>query len=289
MSQEILTPLSVNKENPLPKITISPDTSVEGDKNKEKEDRKIKYIIADLDGTLINVMQEFGNIFVDEMRKLGVFKKRAHRYFIRNAGQLSEDQVRGLLEQEGLDLSLSEERVEKTIQNVRNRRSKQKGRTFLGVRRALENLVNDGFVVAVSTNAKEQDAKEKLKHAKLDDLVATVVGRDSGNGVVLPRKGMPHLKVISERLNIPISDLRNNSVYLVDTVQDVIEVAGDNIMVIGVSDIASNRISLLKAGVNFVIDANDFIHLPYRINDINVQKANSLLLNRVAETTDRVD
>ena len=153
-----------------------------------------RCVIFDLDGTLLNTLDDLADAGNYALEKLGfpVHDVEEYKYYVGNG-------IPRLI-QRILPPESSQELCDKArrlFSEYYSSHSTDKTRPYNGIYDLLSRLTADEIKIGVATN-KDHDFSEKLVHTFFDDMVGIVFGRKDGN----PKKPDPFsVNRIMERLN----------------------------------------------------------------------------------------
>lgn len=214
-------------------------------------------LVFDLDGTLIDSLQNYTDAFVSLVRPFGVSEAAARQLYHGTTGQPLDEQLRAAVGDavDSPPLTLVHrfwEIVEATEATV-----------LPGVRRTLARLWHAGYKLALSTGSPPDLAVRRLSQAQVLRYFDLVLGTDYQDGGL--RKGQAHIVALRQKFNLSDSVLRANTMFIGDGALDMSLARSAGIYAVGKLGLLAGDV-LVSAGASLLI--------------ANVEELEQLLLTR---------
>ncbi|OGI17298.1 MAG: hypothetical protein A3J63_01585 [Candidatus Moranbacteria bacterium RIFCSPHIGHO2_02_FULL_40_12b] len=204
---------------------------------------KIKYVITDVDGVLIDRMPIYKKAFQSVVTDFGVPKKDAGKYYYDTAGTPIEKQISGILRKWKANSAefLVDDLVIKffKIASVHPHPP-----LFIGVKKTVKKLKGLGKFLCATSGSKTAELEELFKRNSLQYDV--ILGSDK-----IP-KGDEHIKFFARHFHIPKNKFCAKALYLGDGPQDMRIASANKVMEVGITNTVSAE-KLLKAGAKKII------------------------------------
>ncbi len=227
----------------------------------ERLNNMIHTILFDLDGTLLDTLEDLSDSVNAVMRSYGLpeHDTESVRLFVGNGiGKLMERAMPAHTEKAVLDESISRFRM------FYGRNQCRKTKPYAGVERMLSELGRAGYSLGVVTNKYEAAALELCKHF-FGDILREVVGD------VPKRAKKPSPDGVHEAIR-RLGGCLEESAYIGDSETDVQTAKQAGLPCIGVSWGFRGRSVLIAAGADFIADTPEDI-LKYLLNPTSELRA----------------
>lgn len=169
-----------------------------------------RCVIFDLDGTLLNTLDDLADAGNYALRKLGfpAHDVEEYKYYVGNG---IPKLIQRILPSESSHEMC--DKAQRLFSEYYSSHSMDKTRPYDGIYDLLSRLVDDGIKIGIATN-KDHDFAEKLVHVFFGDMVSVVLGRKDGS----PKKPDPFsVNCIMEMLNAG----KSNTLYAGDSNVDM--------------------------------------------------------------------
>ena len=215
--------------------------------------QRIKLVIFDLDGTLLNTLSDlsFSANFILKKNGFPVHPTEIYKSFIGNG--LNKFIERILPEHQKNEQNII--RIRDSFLTYYDEHIADYTKPYAGIHKLLKTLISKGFQLAVASN-KHQKATEKLIRHLLPDIPFTaVLGQREG----IPAK--PDPTIVHEALLIA-GILPEEAIFIGDSDVDIQTAANSNVVSIGVAWGFRPREELEAAGANYIVcTTNDIVEI----------------------------
>lgn len=212
----------------------------------------LKAVVFDLDGTLMNTLEDIARIANQVLSELGYEEIEANKYrfFLGNGAGALLDSIHK-------EVDMKESHIDSFDKEYMERYGKSeigKEAIYPGIMNLLEGLKSKGIKLGVLTN-KPHEIAIPLMEKVFPGVFDMVIGQEEGR----PRKPDPSgFEIISKELNFQ----KNQVAYLGDTNTDMLTGKGFGAYTIGVLWGFRDEEELIEAGADITIDKpEDFLKL----------------------------
>ncbi len=198
--------------------------------------------IFDIDGTMIDSMTTYGEVFASVLnKKTGISKEEAKRFYYETAGIVVWKQFEQILAlfQKSADVP---EMVELFFEEA----SKKRFKAFPGARKLLRGLNKKGIKLFATSGSRNQDLDKKLKENDLLRYFDLIIGSTE-----IP-KGIEHIKIFANRCGLPLEEFAKKAFLIGDGPPDMRIAKEAGIYAIGVTHTVEAGL-LIQAGADEVI------------------------------------
>ena len=192
---------------------------------KKIPDRKIKLVVCDLDGTLLDTLEDLADSMNSVLARLGfpTHGEEAYKYFI---GEGMENLVRRALPEPARGEPATVARCLGSMREEYGRRWKMRSKPYEGIPELLDILAERRIEMAVLSNKPDDFTKSMVAELLPGHPFAVVLGERPS----VPRKPDPAAAVeIALRLRIPPAEF----LYLGDTSIDMITACAAGMFAVG--------------------------------------------------------
>ncbi len=205
---------------------------VEGAREKEiRPVGRIKFVGFDMDGTLIDTMPGFADVFGREVGpKFGISEVEAGDFFIAHLGIPAHEQIR-ILHRKLFNSDFPLEEAMRIGDSVEDGLIGIEAQPFPEITGMLKNLVDRGYLLFVSSSHRTERASKKLKSVGLGGFFEYVIGKDPEYPEFT--KGEPHFRAAADHFGIPYDDFKKQLVYVGDLKKDIETAVKAGVIAIG--------------------------------------------------------
>lgn len=209
---------------------------------------KITGIIFDLDGTLLNTVEDIMDSCNIALKKLDypLHSLKEYKQFI---GEGMEELVRKALPQDKRD----EENIKICLELLREEYKKRyhnKTKPYDGIKDLLKTLLKRGIKMAVFSNKPDDFTLSATKYYFPEIDFCVVLGAKEGN----PKKPDPYgANFIIKKLNIP----KENIAYLGDSKTDIMTAKNCGVLSVGAEWGFRGKEELISAGADYIVKTPD--------------------------------
>ncbi len=237
---------------------------VEGARRKEIEpEGRIKFVGFDMDGTLIDSMGGFADVFGKQVGpRFGISELEAGDFFMAHLGIPAHEQL-SILHHKLFNSDLPLEEAMRIGDSVEGGLIGIEAQPFLEITGMLNTLVDRGYLLFVSSSHRAERASKKLESVGLGSFFEYVVGKDPERPEFT--KGEPHFRAAADHFGIPYDDFKKQLVYVGDLKKDIETAVKAGVISIGRIGIV-NKTDLLHEGA--VLALPDLSGLPELLPDM---------------------
>ncbi|MBI3283189.1 HAD family hydrolase [Candidatus Curtissbacteria bacterium] len=213
---------------------------------KEKDLSGIKFVISDWDGTLVDSMPANTECFLEVMAEIGGDPGELRNYYLSSAGSALTKQIK----------EAAKKFANKNIEDTRELEAKffdyylQMGeiRVLEGAFEALKFLKENGFKVVVWSSQRTDIIAKKLEQTGFGEFVDFYIGAVPGDDLKV--KGPFLIEEIAKHFQIPVEQLKRQSIVIGDGVADIVAGQNSGAKTVG---LGSQGPRLQEAGADYVI------------------------------------
>lgn len=218
-------------------------------KPKEINLSKVKYIISDWDGTLVNSLRNYANAFAKVITaNFGGDPEEIKKDYISTAGTALTDQIQQAAQKFTGQQIIDTAKLEQQFWSSQIDLSAP---TIIeGARETLIRLKNTGLTIVVWSGTKTEVLRQTLKDTGLDQFVAFAIGNVPGSKTMV--KGEWAFGEIARELGISVEDLRKQSLVVGDGIGDIKAGKSVHCPTVAVLKTGSEEV-LTNAGADFII------------------------------------
>lgn len=220
----------------------------------------IKGVIFDLDGTILNTIDDLADSMNYMLRHFGYPEHSDLFYHMQAVGSGAKNYVKNCLPE---NVRENEEQLEKCLafyKTYYNEHSSIKTKPYDGVKEMMQYLTNENIQIAILSNKPDDPVKELVKHWFSDFSISCIYGEREG----IPRKPDPKgpLMVVEEMELAP-----SEVAFVGDSDVDIKTGLNAGMTAIGVLWGFRTKEQLIEAGAQYLVETkDDFISL---INTLN--------------------
>jgi phosphoglycolate phosphatase-like HAD superfamily hydrolase len=204
---------------------------------------KIKYIISDLNGTLVDAMPIYTRIFCDVVkRRTGIDSPNIAAYSIAATGTPWDEQFSHILESH----KMPTDAVPKLMDEFCNIIYDERYSLFPGAEELLKLFKTRGFRVFVTSGSGTGPMLKRLYEVGVFPYIDFLIGFD------IYKKGLKHIEMLAEKESLSLKELALQSVYFGDGPGDMRLAKEAGIFAIGVAQTVNPEL-LKEAGADLVL------------------------------------
>jgi len=201
-----------------------------------------KYIITDVDGTILDTMPLYTEIFCELMAKKNISYKIAKDYFLATSGTSLDEQIEGIFKR--YDININNFEISLLIQKFFDKTSENMPLLFSGVKDFIKKMNQTYRLLFATSGSKTVRIKEVFFRYLISyDLI---LGFDE-----IP-KGVKHIEKFVQRSRLDYQGFCSQAVYIGDGPKDMIIAKRNNIFAIGITNTVSEAV-LIVAGADVVV------------------------------------
>ena len=205
---------------------------------------KYEGIIFDLDGTLLDTLEDLSNSVNKALNEYGYDLYKKEDYKLKIGGGF-----RNLIER-SLPIGTSEEIVDEILTHfleIYDKNYWKNTEPYLGINQILIQLMDKEVLLAVNSN-KRDDYTKRLLREKLSHIAFIAI---YGENASIPKKPNPAAaEIIIKSMSIP----KNKIIYVGDSKTDILTAQNAGIDSIGVTWGFRDKAELLKYGATYIVD-----------------------------------
>lgn len=203
-----------------------------------------KYIVFDLNGTLVDAISTYIRIFCDILAKhAGIDPSEAAAYSARAAGTPWDEQFAFMLKKNGLNTRKVPEMTEEFFRLV----DREKYFLYPGVKEVLESFRAKDCKIFISSASKTGPMIKRIYDMEILPYVDFLVGAD-----IYP-KSPRHLELLAKKEEISLQDFARQAIYFGDGPGDMKIAKSSGLYAIGVAQTVSANL-LKQAGADLTIE-----------------------------------
>lgn len=206
-------------------------------------DIKTKYIVSDLNGTLIDAMQIYTRVFCDVVKRhTGIKSPNVAAYTIAATGTPWDEQFSHILESH----KLPEDEVPEMMDDFCNLIYNETYVLFPKAEELLKLFKTRGYKVFITSGSGTGQMMKRLYEAGIFPYVDCLLGFD------IYKKGPKHLEMLAEKEGLSLKEFASQSVYFGDGPGDMRLAKNAGLFAIGVAQTVDKEI-LKEAGADLVV------------------------------------
>lgn len=207
-------------------------------------DIKTKYIVSDLNGTLVDAMQIYTRVFCDVVKRhTGIESPNIAAYTVAATGTPWDEQFSHILESH----ELPENEVPKMMDEFCNTIYDESYLLFPKAEELLKLFKTRGYKVFITSGSGTGQMMKRLYEAGIFPYVDCLLGFD------IYKKGPKHLEMLAEKEGLSLKKFSSQSVYFGDGPGDMRLAKNAGLFAIGVAQTVDPEI-LKEAGADLVIE-----------------------------------
>lgn len=185
--------------------------------SKDVDLLRVKYIISDWDGTLVNSMQAYATSFAETIgTKFNIDRESLKSYFQSTAGRPLSQQIKQVLERfANVEIEDTKELEEIFWQNLNG----MKPEILPGAKKFLTALKQKRLRIIIWSGTRTDILKEKINLLSFSTLVDYYIGNVPGDEALVKGPGL--FRLIAEKFGITPKELASKSLVLGDGIGDI--------------------------------------------------------------------
>jgi phosphoglycolate phosphatase len=205
---------------------------------------EIKYVVSDLNGTLVDAMPIYTRVFCDVVKRhTGIESPRVASYSIAATGTPWDEQFSHILE----DHKLPKEEVPKMMDEFCNIIYDERYSLFPVAETLLKLFKSKGYKVFITSGSGTGPMLKRLYEVGVFPYIDFLIGFD------IYKKGLKHIQMLGEKVGLSLEQFAKQSVYFGDGPGDMRLAKEAGIFAIGVAQTVSPGL-LKEAGADLVIE-----------------------------------
>jgi phosphoglycolate phosphatase len=206
-------------------------------------DSKVKYIVSDLNGTLVDAMPIYTRVFCDVVKRhTGIESPKVAAYSIAATGVPWDEQFSHILEHH----KLPEHEVPKMMDEFCNIIYDETYSLFPAAEELLNLFKNKGYKVFITSGSGTGPMLKRLYEVGVFPYIDFLIGFD------IYKKGLKHIEMLAEKEGLSLKQFALQSVYFGDGPGDMRLAKSAGIFAIGVAQTVNPEL-LKEAGADLVI------------------------------------
>lgn len=204
---------------------------------------EVKYIVSDLNGTLVDAMPIYTRVFCDVVRRhTGIESPKVAAYSIAATGTPWDEQFSHILEAHRMPKA----EVPKMMDEFCNIIYDETYLLFPKVKELLKLFKTKGYKVFITSGSGTGPMMKRLYEVGLFPYIDCLIGFD------IYKKGLKHIEMLAEREGLSLKQLASQAVYFGDGPGDMRLAKDAGIFAIGVAQTVNPEL-LKEAGADMVI------------------------------------
>jgi phosphoglycolate phosphatase len=204
----------------------------------------IKYIIFDLNGTLIDAISTYIKVFTDVLEeRTGIRSPEIAKYSARAAGTSWDEQFAFILEKN----NLSKDKVPEMTEEFFRRVDLEKYSLYPEAKETLKYFKDKNCKIFISSASKAGPMIKRIYEMGILPHVDFLVGSD------IYKKGPAHIKLLSDKEELVSKDFAKQAIYFGDGPGDMRIAKSCGLYAVGVAQTVDAEL-LKQAGANLVIE-----------------------------------
>ena len=204
---------------------------------------KIKYVVSDLNGTLVDAMPIYTRVFCDVVKRhTGIESPKVASYSIAATGTPWDEQFSHILEHH----KLPKNEVPKMMDEFCNIIYDEKYSLFPEVEELLKLFKSKGYKVFITSGSGTGPMLKRLYEVGVFPYIDFLIGFD------IYKKGLKHIEMLAEKEGMSLKQFAFKSVYFGDGPGDMRLAKSAGIFAIGVAQTVNPQL-LKEAGADLVI------------------------------------
>ena len=205
---------------------------------------KIKYIVSDLNGTLVDAMPIYTRVFCEVVKRhTGIESPKVAAYSIAATGTPWDEQFFHILEHN----KMPEDEVPKMMDEFCNIIYNEIYSLFPAVEELLKLFKNKGYRVFITSGSGTGPMMKRLYEVGIFPYFDCLIGFD------IYKKGLKHIEMLAEKVGLSLEKFASQSVYFGDGPGDMRLAKSAGIFAIGVAQTVDAEL-LTDAGADLVIE-----------------------------------
>jgi len=208
---------------------------------------KIKYIVFDLNGTLVDAMPIYTRVFCDVLKRYNKIENidipDIVKYSIAVAGTPWDEQFAYVLNLH----KYSTDEVPKLIDEFCNIVNEKKYSLFPKVEELLKLFKDKGYRVLITSGSSTGAMIKRIYDLGILDNIDFLLGFDTY------KKSQKHMEILAEKENLSLEEFARRAIYFGDGPGDMRIAKSSGIYAIGVAQTVSAKL-LKDAGANLVLE-----------------------------------
>ena len=204
---------------------------------------KVKYIVSDLNGTLVDAMPIYTRVFCDVVKRhTGIESPKVAAYSIAATGTPWDEQFSHILE----DHKLPKDEVPKMMDEFCSIVYDETYSLFPGAEELLKLFETKGYKVFITSGSGTGPMLKRLYEVGVFPYIDFLFGFD------IYKKGLKHIQMLAEKVGLSLKQFALQSVYFGDGPGDMRLAKEAGIFAIGVAQTVNPEL-LKEAGADMVI------------------------------------
>ncbi|HWR26090.1 MAG TPA: HAD family phosphatase [Methanosarcina sp.] len=204
---------------------------------------KTKYIVSDLNGTLVDAMPIYTRVFCDVVKRhTGIESPKVAAYSIAATGTPWDEQFSHILERH----KMSKNEVPKMMDEFCNIIYDERYLLFPGAEALLQLFKTRGYKVFVTSGSGTGPMLKRLYEVGVFPYIDFLIGFD------IYKKGLKHIEMLAEKEGLSLKQFASQSVYFGDGPGDMRLAKEAGIFAIGVAQTVNPEL-LKEAGADLVL------------------------------------
>jgi len=204
---------------------------------------KLKYIVTDLNGTLVDAMPTYTRVFCDILKnRAGLESPEIAKYSVGATGTPWDEQFAFILEKHGQPKSAVPEMVGDFCQRVNSESYK----LYPKVEELLKSFKDKGYKIFITSGSATGAMIKRAYEMGIFPYVDFVLGFD------IYKKGPKHVEMLAEKEGISLKDFAKQSIYFGDGPGDMETSKSCGLFTIGVAQTVDEQ-ALKDAGADLVL------------------------------------
>jgi phosphoglycolate phosphatase len=224
-------------------------------------DSKVKYIVSDLNGTLVDAMPIYTRVFCDVVKRhTGIESPKVAAYSIAATGVPWDEQFSHILEHH----KLPEHEVPKMMDEFCNIIYDETYSLFPAAEELLNLFKNKGYKVFITSGSGTGPMLKRLYEVGVFPYIDFLIGFD------IYKKGLKHIEMLAEKEGLSLKQFALQSVYFGDGPGDMRLAKSAGIFAIGVAQTVNPEL-LKEAGADLVIaKIGDALEIKWEEMDLRI-------------------
>lgn len=206
--------------------------------------KKLKYGIFDLDGTIFNAMPSYAEAYSQILKdRYEIPFENSADYYLESAGTPLNEQFRFML----ISNNRPADKVPEMVKEFFDIVNAKDFVLFEGAKKVLDDLHKKGVALFITTGSEDEATKKRLDRAGISKYFTEVLGSSQ------KEKGPWHIEVFSKMAGKKIDEFSENAFYVGDGPFDMHIAKMFGIYAIGVPTTVSKNL-LLESGADAVVE-----------------------------------
>lgn len=205
--------------------------------------KKIKYIVTDLNGTLVDAMPTYTRVFCDVLkRRAGLESPEIAKYSVSSTGKPWDEQFAAVLDMHQQPKGVVPEMMGEFCELV----NQEKYHLYPGAEELLKHFKAKKYKVFITSGSGTGAMVKRIYELGIFPYVDFILGFD------VYKKSPKHIEMLAEKEGLSVSDFASQAVYFGDGPGDMKIADICNIYTIGVAQTVSAE-QLKEAGADLVL------------------------------------